>query len=212
MKKITASILCTIVATHLCLGQLTTEPLVFGEQFELYSKLNDTNYKISVRLPDDYSTDSVDYPCLYLFYGEDKKFFVASGIAASLFEATWQTPKMIIVGVTNMDWWRDLTPVPIAGREGTGGADKFHSFVVQDLFKTVDTNYRTSDQRIFMGHSFGGLFGVYSFIDNSDYFDDFLLISPSIAERADYISDAFKKKIFANENLRNKFYISFWFK
>ncbi len=189
-------------------AQIKTEPLSIGEKFELYSEYNKTKYQISVCLPKDYSKDSANYACVYLFYGGDSKFLAASGIITSLSDATWQIPHVIIVGVTNMQWQRDLTPVPIRGRENCGGAKEFLSFVSNDLFPAIDSNYRTSNHRIFMGHSFGGLFGIYSFIENPEYFDDFILISPSIAQRADYIQNAFKEKVQSSENLNNKFYLS----
>jgi predicted alpha/beta superfamily hydrolase len=109
-----------------------------------------------------------------------------------------------------MQWSRDLTPVPIKGMEDkSGGGKDFLSFVTNDLFKFIDNTYKTNDHRIFMGHSFGGLFGVYSFIENPENFDDYILISPSIATRADYIQDAFKQKIInSNDELNNKIYFS----
>jgi predicted alpha/beta superfamily hydrolase len=208
MRKTTLLILVLNIFLNVCFGQLNTNPLSIGEKFELYSKYNNTNYTISVCLPKNYSKDTTDYPCMYLFYGRDAKFLAASGIITSLSDATWQIPRMIIVGVTNIQWQRDLTPVPIEGRESCGGAKEFLSFVTQDLFPSIDSNYRTTDHRLYMGHSFGGLFGVYSFIENPEYFDDFILISPSIARRADYIEEAFKQKIMHSDNLSNKFYFS----
>ncbi|MEM6801986.1 MAG: hypothetical protein AAF696_11320, partial [Bacteroidota bacterium] len=41
-----------------------------------------------------------------------------------------------------------------------------------------------------------------------DTFDDFILVSPSIAQRADYIEEAFKEKIKNSSGLKNKFYYS----
>jgi predicted alpha/beta superfamily hydrolase len=208
MRKAISSTLFLIIFINVCLGQLNTEPLIIGEKFELYSKYNNTSYTISVCLPNGYSNDTVDYPCIYLFYGRDAKFLAASGIITSMSDATWQIPRMIIVGVTNIQWQRDLTPVPIEGRENSGGAKEFLSFVTRDLFPSIDSNYRTTDYRLFMGHSFGGLFGIYSFIEDPEYFDDFILISPSIAQRADYIEEAFEQRIMNSNNLSNKFYFS----
>ena len=208
MRKTVMLICFTIAFINLGFGQIKKEPLVIGEKFNLYSRFNNTNYNISVCLPKDYYKDTVNYPCLYLFYGGEEKFLVASGIATSLMDATWQIPRMIIVGVTNIQWQRDLTPVPIKGRENCGGAKEFLSFVVQDLLSTIDSMYRTTDHRVYMGHSFGGLFGVYSFIENPEYFDDFIFVSPSISQRADYIQTAFKEKIENSDSLNNRFYFS----
>jgi predicted alpha/beta superfamily hydrolase len=145
-----------------------------------------------------------------LFYGGDQKFLSASGIVTALSDATWEIPKLIIVGVTNMQWSRDLTPVPIAGMEDkTGGGKDFLSFVTNDLFEFIDSTYKTNDHRIFMGHSFGGLFGVHAFIENPKSFDDYILIGTSIATRADYIQEAFKQKILnSNDELNHKIYFS----
>jgi hypothetical protein len=185
-------------------------PLVVGEQIDLHSKYNNRNYRISVFLPQNYSKDTTKYSCLYLFYGGDQKFLAASGIVTTLSDATWEIPKLIIVGVTNMQWSLDLTPIPVAGMEGkSGGGKDFLSFVTNDLFTYIDTTYKTNGHRIFMGHSFGGLFGVYAFLENPKSFDDYILISPSIAVRADYIQDAFKQKIVSsNDELTNKIYFS----
>lgn len=208
MKPVIAIILLNAISL-LSIAQ-EIRPLIVGEQTDLYSKYNNRSYEISVFLPENYSKDSTKYSCLYLFYGEDRKFLSASGIATALSNATWEIPKLIIVGITNMQWSRDLTPIPIKGMEDkSGGAKDFLSFVTNDLFQFIDKRYKTNDHRIFMGHSFGGLFGVYSFLENPKSFDDYILISPSIATRADYIQDAFKQKITnSNDELTNKIYFS----
>ena len=209
MKKHIIIIILFNAIFLVCVGQ-NKRPLIVGDQIDLHSKSNNRSYEISVFLPENYSKDSTKYSCLYLFYGEDRKFLSASGIVTALSNATWEIPKLIIVGVTNMQWSRDLTPVPIKGMEDkSGGGKDFLSFVTNDLFKFIDSTYKTNDHRIFMGHSFGGLFGVYSFIENPENFDDYILISPSIATRADYIQDAFKQKIInSNDELNNKIYFS----
>lgn len=197
-------------AVFLISGGQEKRPLIVGDQIDLHSKYNNREYEISVFLPENYSKDTTKYSCLYLFYGGDQKFLAASGIVTTLSDATWEIPKLIIVGVTNMQWSRDLTPVQVTGMEGnSGGGKDFLSFVTKDLFKYIDSTYKTNDHRIFMGHSFGGLFGVYAFLENSNSFDDYILISPSIAVRADYIQDAFKQKILSSsDELTNKIYFA----
>src|SRR4028118_1489490 len=79
-------------------------PLIVGHQTDLHSKYNNRNYEVSVFLPENYPKDTTKYSCLYLFYGGDQKFLAASGIVTTLSDATWEIPKLIIVGVTNMQW------------------------------------------------------------------------------------------------------------
>ncbi|HEY0054145.1 MAG TPA: alpha/beta hydrolase-fold protein [Pedobacter sp.] len=210
MKKSAIVIIILCMAISMVTVGQDIRPFVVGEKTDLHSKYNNRNYEISVFLPENYSKDSTKYSCLYLFYGGDPKFLSASGIVTALSDATWEIPKLIIVGVTNMQWFCDLTPVPLKGMEDkTGGAKDFLNFVTNDLFKFIDSRYKTTDHRIFMGHSFGGLFGVYSFLENPKSFKDYILISPSLAIRADYIQEALKQKILnRNDELENKMYFS----
>ncbi|MEM9847223.1 MAG: alpha/beta hydrolase-fold protein [Bacteroidota bacterium] len=178
-----------------------------GEYFELGVDHREENYKVLVTLPRGYEEGDRTYPCLYLFYGDAHKVQAASGLVNMLY-LSGQIPPVIVVGITNMNWGLDLTPIPVEGREESGGADAFHAFVTQNLFQTIEERYRTSDRRIMMGHSFGGLFGIHCFMKNPEDFDDYLLLSPSISKRADYLETAFKKKIASNTSLENQFYYS----
>lgn len=178
-----------------------------GEYFELKAAHREDHYKVLVTLPRGYEKEDRQYPCLYLFYGDVNKVQAASGIVNMLY-LSGQIPPVIVVGFTNMDWGMDLTPIPVEGRKESGGADAFHSFVTKDLFSAIDNRYKTSDRRILMGHSFGGLFGVHCFMKNPEDFDDYLLLSPSISKRADYLETAFKEKITSNASLKNQFYYS----
>ncbi|MEM6697770.1 MAG: alpha/beta hydrolase-fold protein [Bacteroidota bacterium] len=188
-------------------AQINLQETPTGEHFELKADHRADNYRILVTLPRGYEKEDRKYPCLYLFYGDVNKVQAASGLVNMLY-LSGQIPPVIVVGVTNMNWGLDLTPIPVEGRKESGGADAYHNFVTQDLFKVVDERYKTSDRRIMMGHSFGGLFGVHCFMKNPNDFDDYLLLSPSISKRADYLETAFKKKITSDTSLKNQFYYS----
>lgn len=207
MLKYTTAFLLLLVSFSTSNAQENIQQTPTGAFFSLYSDHNETNYQVSVTLPRGYEKGDKNYPCLYLFYGDIHKVQAASGMANAM-SLSGQIPSMIVVGVANMQWGRDLTPIPVKGRSESGGADAFHAFITQDLFKVIDDRYRTSDRRIFMGHSFGGLFGIHCFMKNPDDFDDYLLLSPSIAQRADYLETAFKEKIQNTKGLKNQFYYS----
>jgi len=207
MLKLTFALLFAIGSLFFSNAQINVLEIPTGEYFELKSAHNENNYKISVTLPRDYEKEDRQYPCLYLFYGGPHKVQAASGLVNMLY-LSGQIPPVIVVGITNIYWGKDLTPIPVEGREESGGADAFHTFITKDLFKVIDDRYKTSDRRILMGHSFGGLFGVHCFMKNPDDFDDYLLLSPSISKRADYLETAFKEKIKNNASLKNQFYYS----
>ncbi len=98
-------------------------------------------------------------------------------------------PPVIIVGVTNTDRTRDLTPTnaPLAGRDGTprefptsGGASRFLDFFEKELFPYVDSHYRTQPYRLLAGHSFGGLFALNALFTRPAMFEAVIAVGPSL--------------------------------
>ena len=77
---------------------------------------------------------------------------------------------------------RDLTPAA-SGEEyaNVGGAAEFYDFVKDELFPLVDKKYSTAkSDKIYFGHSFGGLFGIYALLRDDGIFDEFFIASPSL--------------------------------
>lgn len=77
---------------------------------------------------------------------------------------------------------RDLTPAA-SGEEyaNGGGAAEFYDFVKDELFPLVDKKYSTAkSDKIYFGHSFGGLFGIYALLRDDGIFDEFFITSPSL--------------------------------
>ena len=77
---------------------------------------------------------------------------------------------------------RDLTPAA-SGEEyaNGGGAVEFYDFVKDELFPLVDRKYATTQSdKIYFGHSFGGLFGIYALLRDDGIFDEFFIASPSL--------------------------------
>jgi len=77
---------------------------------------------------------------------------------------------------------RDFTPAA-SGEEyaNGGGAAEFYGFVKDELFPLVDKKYSTAkSDKIYFGHSFGGLFGIYALLRDDGIFDEFFIASPSL--------------------------------
>ncbi len=77
---------------------------------------------------------------------------------------------------------RDLTPAA-SGEEyaNGGGAAEFYDFIKDELFPLVDKKYSTAkSDKIYFGHSFGGLFGIYVLLRDDGIFDEFFIASPSL--------------------------------
>jgi len=77
---------------------------------------------------------------------------------------------------------RDLTPAA-SGEEyaNGGGAAEFYDFIKDKLFPLVEKKYSTAkSDKIYFGHSFGGLFGIYALLRDDGIFDEFFIVSPSL--------------------------------
>jgi len=141
-------------------------------------------------LPQSYS-DSIyapgSYPVMYLL---DPEYYFEPmvGIRQALTKGMYNyMEEMIIVGISNTDRSRDMTPtkgfVIHSGKkihETSGGAKQFLSFISDELIPFIDSNYRTNGYRIINGHSFGGLFAMYTLQERPHTFNAYLVHDPSI--------------------------------
>jgi predicted alpha/beta superfamily hydrolase len=76
---------------------------------------------------------------------------------------------------------RDLTPTVSSRFPLSGGADQFLRFLRDDLFPWVEDRYlRAASDRIYFGHSLGGLFGAHVLLADPTTFDRYIISSPSL--------------------------------
>jgi len=162
-------------------------------------------FHIFVDLPKGYEHD-VDkrYPILFLLDGNAYFDHVKNAVAAYADGHNHlATPIVIGVGYENaylMDSLRvrDYTypQALVADSFATsGGADRFYSFITEELIPHIDSCYRTdTTSRTLMGHSFGGYFTLYALLRDclaKDHqhpgFDNYISASPSITYHEDYI-------------------------
>jgi len=76
----------------------------------------------------------------------------------------------------------DLTPfADETGRMKTGGAKDFLGFIKDDLKPLIEKTYNVNKtKQALYGHSFGGLFTLYTFFTSPESFQKYAMISPSI--------------------------------
>jgi predicted alpha/beta superfamily hydrolase len=87
----------------------------------------------------------------------------------------------------------DLTPVHDEATEKSmtqtfkrpvpnGDAGNFHKFLRDELIPFIETTYRADPaRRILVGHSYGGLFGLFGLFTTPDLFESLILGSPTLA-------------------------------
>jgi len=157
-------------------------------QFTIRSELLNEERVIFVYVPDTYGWEAARqkrYPALYLLDGR-AYFDVTIGITHHL--GSWNAgvqriPDLIIVAIQNTKRPRDMTPSHMAEgpySSGSGGAAPFRSFIESELMPAVDKRFRTSGERILVGHSLAGLFVLDTFLEKPDLFDAYIASDPSL--------------------------------
>jgi uncharacterized protein len=163
-------------------------PIIYDapERIVFKSQVLGEERTILVRTPAGYARSSERFPVLYMTDG-DSHIQHTSG-TVSFLARNARMPEMIIVGVTNTDRTRDLTPTRVEQQPGnpnarfptSGGADKFLKFIETELIPLVESKYRTQPYRALAGHSLGGLFAVHTMLTRPELFNSYIAVSPSL--------------------------------
>ena len=138
---------------------------------------------ILVRTPPGYVTNNLKYPVLYMTDGDAHIGHTASTI--DFLVRNGRMSDLIVVGITNTDRTRDLTPAKATGPNAdrlptAGGADNFLKFIETELIPEIEKTYRVQPYRILAGHSLGGLFAVHTLITRPELFNSYIAVSPSL--------------------------------
>ena len=173
MRKLLLLILTAALATPLAAQQAS--PFI---GLRINSKALGEPRQMLVRLPASYRTGVKSYPVLYMTDG-DANIGHTNAVMEFLVRNN-RVPEMIIVGISNTDRTRDLSPTRIEGRPTSGGADKFLDFIQNELIPTVEQNYRTQPYRVFAGHSLGGLLVMHTLFTRPALFNSWIAISPAL--------------------------------
>lgn len=144
-------------------------------------------YELQILLPGGYKNSTKKYPIVYLMDSQWDFPLVKCIYGEHYFDGF--IPEMIIVGVTwggtnpNPDSLRarDYTPTNEKRLPQSGGADKFLSFMKDELFPFIETNYKADPgNRTLMGCSLGGLFTLYALLTHTDMFTGYAAASPAV--------------------------------
>jgi len=204
-------ILFGLLKTGVIYGQDINIKLGFTDSIQ--SAILKENRQIIIHLPDDYDTSIKMYPVLYLLDGGINS--VLEGVSAmNKLRGDKFIPEMIVVAIVNTDRDRDMMPlstkqysVPVAG------AEKFLSFIGDELIPRIENKYRTNQQRILCGKSLSGLFTLYALLTKPQLFESYIGRSAGwLGDMNDYFTtltnkafqkpDQYKgKKIFMSNSL-----------
>ncbi|QKF76917.1 alpha/beta hydrolase [Arcobacter defluvii] len=197
-----------------------------NQEFVISSKFHEQKYLIQVYKPKTKEPKN-GYDVVYILDG-NATFPYASIMAQVIDNMSYRTKKtppiIVAIGYASKDLFDikarsyDYTPpykgeLKILANRGSseylqGGAEKFYNFLQNELKPIIEENYpiNTKKQTLF-GHSYGGLFTLYAFLNHSEDFQNFIAASPSIWWNDFNILKELKNKKFKIKNPK-KLYLS----
>jgi predicted alpha/beta superfamily hydrolase len=169
-------------------------PMPGTEVIPIKDTISNKQYELLIKLPENYAKNKDEiYPVVY--------FTDAVEHIELLSSASYMIMKdVILVGIS---WQKDIAEDlkqeygvhasrysdysfnkysnPKHPKIKFGQADNHLAFIRKDVFKFIESNYRTEpNNRTYFGFSAGGGFGVYALIVQADTFKNYILGSPSV--------------------------------
>ncbi len=155
------------------------QDIIIGKTHQLSSKILGEEREIYISLPDNYQNSKDTYPVLYVLDGDE--YFRMASSAVRYFANRGFMPQTIVVGISNAQHRdRDLTPTKDDWSPTGGGAALFLDFISKELIPYIESNHRCKPHRTLYGASYGGLFTLYALFNQSEHFDAYLSVSPSV--------------------------------
>jgi predicted alpha/beta superfamily hydrolase len=187
---------CKVVMTIsliICCSQFAKAQTTQNQQFlqhvgtpdSLYSETLNEYREIYIQLPESFNPDeNQKYPVVFILDGE--QFLPTVNDVQSYYSGGF-TPEMVLVGISNNKHrMRDLTTSKVTEMYGmpfdgeNGEADNFSQFIETELIPYIEKNYHVTGFRTLIGHSYGGLFTLYTLIHSPELFTNYLAIDPSL--------------------------------
>lgn len=149
----------------------------------LYSKHVQDKFLITVRKPANFSPNK-KYVHVYMTDGT-----IGMGDYVLGKDKSWAATipsNCIIIAIGHIGNWhdkrpRDLIPSDISknGEKNFGKADLFYLFLKNELIPRTEKAMPNRKEKVFIGHSFGGLFCLYTLFRDDKLFNRHFAISPS---------------------------------
>ncbi len=165
-----------------------TQMTVVGSQVKLLqSEIVKQEYQLLIKTPAGYGQSNKTYPVIYFLDAQWDFPLMVSTYGQSYYDGF--IPEAILVGIQwggenpdpNILRARDFTPSNMTAVPNSGGADNFLQFIKQELIPFIGSEYRTKNNRVLMGSSYGGLFTLYVLFNEPNLFDGYIPTSSASA-------------------------------
>ena len=216
-KKRKIYLMATILCTLTLLG-------VYGQNINnknglsksIKSNILSENRNILIHFPDNYENSNISYPVMYRLDGDNKLLRKTVSTVNRLSRKEGNVPEMIVVAVENTNRGRDMWPVNTMYYPETeiAGAEDFLDFIEKELIPYIESNYRTTKNRIICGQSLSAVFTLYAFLTKPQLFNSYIACSGAFPDCEPYFKElsnkAFQKidqyngkKIFITHGLKD---------
>jgi predicted alpha/beta superfamily hydrolase len=166
----------------------------------IYSNILKEERSLKIQLPGAYKPGSTDkYEVIYVTDGEwamDPFKFVYGWAQGEGF-----VPPALIVAVPNIyidkknQRDRDFLPVHVPDPAISGRADKFLSFIKNELIPYINNKYPANGINSIYGHSYGGLFVLYALLTEPKVFESYYATDPPFGWNDDYLIKMASEKL-----------------
>jgi predicted alpha/beta superfamily hydrolase len=182
---------------------------VISDRFKLHSETLSEDREVYVYLPPDYKNSGMIYPVIYLLDGHSLHNVCASFVQH--YSNRDRIPPAIVVGIASTERLRDFSSIKrrtMGGEMGGGGANKFITFLSDELFPVIEEKYPTRDYRVLIGHSYGGLFVTYAIAAKPELFRAYLACSPWFGEVDEQVITEIEKHLQEGPPKRKLLYVA----
>lgn len=164
-----------------------SKPISLGKAWKFNSTALGEERTINVWVPPGYekSKEKKRYDVIYFLDGAVSEDYHHITGLAQFFHMYRLMPETIWVGIANTDRKRDMT-FPTKDKElleaipNCGGSKNFRKFITAELIPFIESKYKCNKKRTLIGQSLGGLLCTEVFLKDTKYFDNFIIVSPSL--------------------------------
>lgn len=134
-------VLTFCLANTILAAQEKTSEITIGINHTVQSSVLNQERTIQIYTPEGYSDLKKEYPVLYILDGQ---WFFSSGVSIQkALRTPVAIPEMIVVGINNSN--------PLRRTLFSSESDRFTDFLVNEVIQYIDTNYRTTKERVIFG-------------------------------------------------------------
>ena len=164
-------------------GQTTREILIHSKEMK-------TDRKIWVNTPEYYEFREDSLQLIFLLDGNNKSLFDYTVASKRFLEensvdlSDYKAPQSIIIGIEQAeDRWDDFGD--------SINSIKFLSFLENEIIPYINSNYRTVNYKILIGHSLAARFAINVLVGKPDLFNAIIAASPAFSRK--YIDNVLVK-------------------